>query len=43
MWGGESLGKITWTNVENSGGVGDYILPLISGNLLLCEVRATHF
>ena len=43
VWGGESPGQFTWVDVDQPGGVGDVILPLLSGHLSLCEVRVTHF
>ena len=43
MWGDELTGKFARTGVEHLGRVGDIIVPVLSDNLLLCEVRVTYF
>ena len=41
MRSGEFLGHFTKTDVENPVEVIDSVLPVLSGNFLLCEVRVT--
>ena len=42
MWGSELMLEITSIYVEHLGGVGYGMVPVLSGNLLLCEVIMTH-
>ena len=42
MWGGKLTGQFTGTEVDRSRGVGNGLVKLFSGRLLICEVRATH-
>ena len=43
MWGGESTGKFSRTDIEHLERVADFIVPLISGNFSLYEVIVNHF
>ena len=40
--GGESMVDISGTDIEHPVEVVDDVVPVFSGNFLLCEVRATH-
>ena len=39
FWGCKMSGQFAWTYIDNESGVGDGVLPLLSGNLSLCELR----
>ena len=43
MWSHKAEGEIDRLYIENVGVVVDRIVPVLSGNLLLCEVRLTNF
>ena len=43
MWSHELAGNISWVDIDHAEEVGYDIVILLSGHLLLCEVRATNF
>ena len=42
MWGAEFMVEPTKIDAEHLGGVGDGMVPVLSGHLFLCEVITTH-
>ena len=43
MWNSEAVGQSTWADVNYYSVVGDGVIPVLSGNLMLYEVRETYF
>ena len=43
MWSCEATVQLAWSDVDHAGGVGDLIVPVLSGDFPLYEVRVTRF
>ena len=43
LWGGKALLELTSTYIDHPGIVVDGVVPVLSGNFMLCGVRETHF